>query len=100
MSKRLWQRRSTGRHRSWPCTVRDVCGSGSSQKRREGYGIIPGIACQPLDEGALLKSPSLIYTFLLLIGRKTLADVRADMEALHRQTVVVPVLTVISVLLQ
>jgi hypothetical protein len=39
------------------------------------------------------------HTFLLSIG-ETLADVRADMEALHRQTIVVPVLTVLSVLLQ
>jgi hypothetical protein len=39
------------------------------------------------------------YTFLLSTGG-TLAAVRADMEALHLQNVVVPVLSSISILLQ
>ena len=40
------------------------------------------------------------YYIFLLSTDGTLAAVRADMEALHRQTIVVPVLAVLSILLQ
>ena len=50
--------------------------------------------------GRPIDSEYLAYYTFLLSTDGTLADVRADMEALHLQTVVVPVLSILFVLLQ
>jgi hypothetical protein len=73
--------------------VRQAIASGA-----EAYSSLAAIYQEvwkrPIDSGYLDY-----YTFLLATDG-TLTDVRADMEALHIQTVVVPVLSIISVLLQ